>query len=224
MSSKSVITLTPLLLLVSGGVVATPLVIDFQDLVPPPTSYAYYGVHTIPSQGFTFSGPATLYLNPGAGTICYPSCATNGTTTLISFDSNGDLTMTRTAGGTFEISGFEYGETFSGGPAYADGTAQKLSIQGFLLNSAVFSYTYTMDFLNDGFGGNNDFQTASFAPALVDKVTFRGLNNSYVYNARFGFSLDNVRVDVAGTVPEPTSFALFSLGLAGLGFARRRKA
>jgi hypothetical protein len=223
MPSAKHATLTSLLVFIAGGAAATPLIVDFQDLVPPPTSYAYYDVHAVPSQGFTFTGTARLFLNPGAGTICYPSCATNGTATLVSFDGAGDLTMARTAGGAFSISGFEYGETFSGGAAYADGTAQKITVQGYLNNALVYSHDYQLDFVNDGFGGNNDFQTASFTPVLVDKFVFRGGNNSFVYGSRYGFSLDNVRVDVASNVPEPTSIPLLGLGLAGLVFARRRK-
>lgn len=222
MSIKLVTFLTPLLMAIAGNAVATPLVVDFQDLVPPPTSYTYYGVHAIPSQGFMFSGPAMLYLNPGAGTICYPSCATNGTATLVSFDSNADLTMTRSAGGSFNFSGFEFGETYTGAN-FAYATAQKVSVQGFLSNSTVFSNAFALDFVNDGFGNNNDFQTASFTPVLVDKVVFRGINTSYVFNSRFGFSLDNLRVDVANNVPEPASIALLGLGLASLSLARRRK-
>lgn len=36
--------------------------------------------------------------------------------------------------------------------------------------------------------------------------------------------LDNVRFELAAQVPTPTTLVLFGLGLAGLGFARRKKA
>jgi hypothetical protein len=68
------------------------------------------------------------------------------------------------------------------------------------------------------FGGNQSIGrtiTYTFAGAGVNKITFASDSNS--------FEFDNIRAATAGGVPEPTSWAMMIMGMAGLGGALRRR-
>lgn len=80
----------------------------------------------------------------------------------------------------------------------------------------------------------------AFAPGGVDQFRITGINNALMLDPLdptafpLGISLidptisteivSTPLIDNPGTVPEPATFALFGIGLAGLGWARRRKA
>jgi hypothetical protein len=84
--------------------------------------------------------------------------------------------------------------------------------------------TYSRLFLGAHFGngsGNPDSFVVELAPtdtsgtyALAPEDQLNGLSNLYLFGVRGGDT----------QVPEPASLALLGLGLAGLGFARRRRA
>lgn len=71
-------------------------------------------------------------------------------------------------------------------------------------------------------------KTLTFAPAdTSDVVTFTvnplaALNGPTVFNS--GSIFNTLQLAVPAAVPEPISLSLFSIGLAGIGFMRRRKA
>ncbi len=77
-------------------------------------------------------------------------------------------------------------------------------------------YEWLLDKPTDWFnfsGGNGTIDGSYFS---LDSIRFTGLTDA-------AFTLDNVFYDASALVPEPTSFALLSLGaLAGLGRRRRR--
>ena len=80
----------------------------------------------------------------------------------------------------------------------------------------------------DTFGGPNS-DTGPLS-AMIDLTPFAGISArvNFLWTIPDAFSgpanaqLDNVKI--VSAVPEPGTLALFGLGLAGLGFARRRKA
>jgi len=121
----------------------------------------------------------------------------NGTTHIW----GGDVTMS--CGTTFDLLSFDLGEDFQETPIrvfidlfYADGT-ELLNLVGNPLDGI--------------FGFENRFFFDSSLPTSLTAVRFYAEPDFYI-------ALDNVRI----SVPEPSTLALFGLGLLGLGFARRK--
>lgn len=82
-------------------------------------------------------------------------------------------------------------------------------------NSTLGNYGYNWDYANTGSYGYSYIQAAGglFGAAGVD-----GTNNVFSVNG-----LESYVFSDAVDVPEPSVLAMFALGLAGIGFARRRK-
>jgi choice-of-anchor C domain-containing protein len=142
-----------------------------------------------------------------------------------------DLTGSYTAGSISQALLTTAGETylvsfaFGGNPqwqylSYPNDSAVKSMDVG-IDGSVVGTYsidTTGLGFSDAGWSQSSFLFTATSATTLL---AFTSLNSGGVY----GPLLDNVIVEqVPAAVPEPGTLALLSLGLAGLGVARRRRA
>ena len=214
---KLTLTVGAVMSLVAATAHAAPITIDFED-VPEFTISA-----SVTSRGFDFAGDNGGFLFATNGAYCSPPCASNGTRTLFAAGAivgySSQVTLTRNGGGTFVLTGLDAGEMFSvNSPQFA---ASQIDFSGFLGGLLVASGSIVLDGIIDGPGGLPDFQSFSVPGALVDTIRFVGAGGG---NGNNGFSLDNLTIQDAIAVPEPSSLLMVGLGLAGLAGACRRKA
>lgn len=179
---------------------------------------------SISSGGFTFapvSGNVVAIPDANVQIDCSPDCASNGTTWFASVRAGGiptntqPVTMTENTGSPFLLFGLDASELFT------DVVTTSLRITGNLHGGGTIITTLTLDGVNDSVGGLADFESfvlpVMWSHSLLSSVRFQGFDAS----GRSGdISIDNLNVSA---VPEPTTLTFLGLGLAGLGFSRRRK-
>lgn len=102
-----------------------------------------------------------------------------------------------------------------------------LRIQGFLANGTFATETYQLAGPSaSGFNFGHYNTSAAFSSLQFTEAVFFGFacNSAGSCSAfstdRGQFGIDNINLTA---IPEPASFALFGLGMAGVAFARRRK-
>lgn len=215
---------TVLTLSIAPVVHAAPVVLDFSN-------YATTGVHnTVNSGGFDFvaaSGPLAVAFN---ATACSPNCAANGTTALVVGGSNvipqsiAPMTMSTAVYATFRLTGLDYAELSNN--SINAWSASSIVLTGTLFGGGTVTQTLMVDGLNDGPGGNADFETAVldafWSTSDLVSLQFAGFIGP---DANRAFQLDNIALDVSrvAPLPEPASLALVGLALAAACQTRRTR-
>ena len=113
--------------------------------------------------------------------------------------------------------------TFSFAVTSASITALDLGGNGFAIKAYDATVGGSLVDSDEIFGvgaGVGLFGTASVSGAGIRRLKFFQLLSSF----GDGISLDNFEFSSASAAPEPTTLALLALGLAGVGFARKRRA
>lgn len=210
-------------LLALGTQPASAVVLTF-DAQTPAT-----GVGILYEQGFevTASGAHT-YVSSGGSAFCTPACPNDGSNHLLAFDAAFDIAPV--SAGLFSISQLDIAESHQGMQSY---WARAIRVIGTFADNSTVSVDLQLDFVNDGDGPLDDFQTEYLPAAFSELVSVRieGINGQ----SRSGYSIDNVvlserpvsllAVAPAGQparpVSEPATLLMIVLGLLGLGLARR---
>lgn len=190
-------------------------IINFEDIALAPGGETLQASAT--SGGFLFTSPSNhIHRANQAG-----SFADSGSTNLMIHDNGGQnannaLTMAN-GGSAFSISSVSLAEGF------VNFGAALVHVVGNLSGGGTVTVDFTLDGIIDGVGGVNDFQTFNFGGGWTDlvSVTFSGVGGTANEHA---FAVDDINVNAAVNVPEPAMLGLMALGLAGLGFTRRKKA
>lgn len=141
--------------------------------------------------------------NPALAVIGTSDPKFSGSTALINDRANGITRLTRNSGGLFDFLSIDLAE-LTGGAASVEFTANSGGTQNFTLDGVAFGA-----------------QTFNFSQAFLGVESVSWVQVSPFHQ----FDNLNLRTNAEfDQVPTPASLALFGLGLAGLGWSRRRKA
>lgn len=193
------------------GSSASATVLDFNAFSPS------VNFNSISEDGFNIVGSGTglHFVSSGGSSFCSPGCPENGTNHLL---TQGSVLFTISAqdSSTFTFVGFDGAESFLG---LTNVWADSIKVTGSRSDATTVVQVFDLDFINDGDGPLNDFQTFTAngftnVVSIVFEAVGQGSND---------FSLDNITLSVASPVPEPGALALLGVGLLGLGVARRRR-
>jgi hypothetical protein len=150
-------------------------------------------------------------------------CPTNNTSTFLTAVNDGFLDIGAMAG-TFQMARFD--ASFVASPnETVPGTAMFLRVDGYFGAGLVA----TQDFILSGpVQGGYKFSTFNFSGAFASKnlteIAFYGYACNAAGSCGRASDLAQFAIDNITTVPEPTSIALFGLGLAAAAAFRRRSA
>ena len=192
----------------SGNALAT--LITFEDVNTPPGNHII--VNSVTTGGFVLSRDGSGHIDVGSATESL--YANNGT--QVGFVHNGSFTLNLNSvlGDTFELTSF-FGAEF-----WRDGTANASTITLFATTDQGVELTevFTLDNMLDGPDGAADFQKFYLTDSFENLTSAKFVGNG-------AFSVDDIYGLTASEplpVPEPSTLAIFALGIIGLA-ARRLK-
>jgi len=200
----------------SGVASAAPFTIDF-NAVP---SSGNPSRTTLTTDGFTFTSALFFHTIDSPGLCAFGGCVSNGTVYIAVDPPLGSpITMTRSAGGTFSLVGFDGAKLFNDDAAAASAGFQN----GVDLRAESPTRIFDVGLHAPGFESFVVDPRVGFDN--VTSITFGGIPPNALF---FSFALDNIVVDVVPeptVVPEPASLLLFATTAAGLALASwtRRK-
>lgn len=152
---------------------------------------------------------------------CIPRCADNKTFYAgLGYHGDDEFFIRSLSGKSFTFRSFSAAEFLFSGTNHRT-WAVGIDVVGTLLNGTTITQRFTLDQLNDGEGGNADFETFLWdSKQALTEIRFFGIANRYSYA---GYAVDNVVLtEVTANVPEPTSIALLGLSLLGFAVSRRK--
>lgn len=210
----------------SASTLAAAVVLDFNSQVTVPTSGIAVGPVII-EDGFKIASPFSFYAfqdgwSSGRG-------SSNGTTTLgtnIIFSGSflPVFTLTAVDNSLFNLSSVDLGEQVKVRDFEFPAVARTYRFVGTVINNLQVTYDFSIDLLSVGTGALTDFQTVTLPSNFtgLTSVAMSAFTSSNIFGTNTNF--DNIVVTATPpglTVPEPTSIALFGLGLLGLISHRR---
>ena len=199
--SKLIRTSMVVLSLLGLPLTASAVVIDFDSIDN--TSGNRFSGSSLNTDGFNFSnsrgyGSAILHWYRGSSYNADSDGAT------YSHNYSGTVTtVTKIGGGSFDLASLDIGNVYNSRPY-----SQRFSFWATVAGGG----SYNMSFISDSLAG---LQTVMLNWSNLTSFSFRESSGSWL-------QADNFVIDENVSVPEPSTLALLTLGLLGLGVARRR--
>jgi len=148
--------------------------------------------------------------------FCGPSCPDNGDYYLFGHGAGFDFTTVDALG--FSLLSFDGAEGHNG---HTNLFAKQIWFSAITMSDVVVNQYFDLDWINDGNGALNDFQRFTFSSEFANLKSVRvigmGGSNNYFSIDNLEFSRDEV------DVPEPSTLAIFALGMIGLASRRFNK-